>query len=96
MSKTILAASPLIKEPMTIPMQVVLIRWEEAGGFKFSTHFRQKVGDDTGLAHGNYFHGEESDAFSRAYADWLTRCQEQFRRFMDGVIDRPKEWKLAQ
>ncbi len=83
----IVAASPLIKEPMTIASQVVLLEYD--GGAKYSTHVKQ---DNGSIAHGNYFHG--SDAFARAYVDWLKRCQEQAERFVEGNTHRPGQFFL--
>jgi len=83
----IIASSPLIKEPMTVPYSVVLIEYD--GGKKYSTHIRQ---DNGSISCGNYFHGP--DSFNRAWADWMERCAKQRKLFVDGVKDRPTEWFL--
>lgn len=85
MKKTI-AASPFIRQPMTIPYRVILVEVTLKDGTKtYHTH-NEQVG--CSRANGSYFGPD----FAKAYASWMDRCKEQFRYYDEGIATRPEQF----
>lgn len=86
--RSIVAASPYIKEPATEPYCIILVAvTDNSGTVHYHTHRETASGS---CFWGHYFLTD----FDKAYTHWLGLTNEQHSRFMDGNKDRPGAFTL--